>query len=222
MTTTQSITTFLRTQGKGLSLLLTMAVGMLFPQAHVFSPAIQSLLMVMLFFAFLDIEFKPQSFRKSALWILVANLTIAFASYAILAPFNLTLALAAFMTGIAPTGIAAPVIIGFIQGAVEYVVASVLLTNLSTALIVPLTLPFLLGQSVQISVWEVLQPVLIVMFAPLHSPPACPKRRKPSSAKGKSPLSPSGWSTCSSSAPTPPTSFAPKPPLPFRPCSPSP
>lgn len=167
MTITQSITTFLRTQGKGLSLLLTMAAGMLFPQAHVFSPAIQSLLMVMLFFAFLDIQFKPQSFRKSVLSILAANVTVAFAGYAILAPFNLTLALAAFMTGIAPTAIAAPVIIGFIQGEVEYVVASVLLTNLSTALVVPLTLPFLLGQTVQISVWEVLQPVLIVMFAPL-------------------------------------------------------
>ncbi len=167
MTITQSITTFLRTQGKGLSLLLTMALGMLFPQAHVLTPAIQSMLMVMLFFSFLDIEIKPQAFPKSVLWILVANVAVAFASYAILAPFNLTLALAAFMTGIAPTAIAAPVIIGFIQGEVEYVVAAVLLTNLSTALIVPLALPFLLGQAVQISVWEVLQPVLIVMFVPL-------------------------------------------------------
>jgi len=167
MTPTQSITTFLRTQGKGLSLLLTIILGMLFPQAHVLSGMIQSLLMVMLFFAFLDIEFKPQSFRKNVLWISVANILVAFAAYAILAPFNLTLALAAFMTGIAPTAIAAPVIIGFIKGDMEYVIASVLLTNLANALVVPLALPFLLGQSVQISVWEVLQPVLIVMFVPL-------------------------------------------------------
>jgi len=167
MTITQSITTFLRTQGKGLSLLLTMALGMLFPQAHLLTPAIQSMLMVMLFFSFLDIEIKPQAFPRSVFWVLVANVTVAFATYAALAPFSLTLALAAFMTGIAPTAIAAPVIIGFIQGEVEYVVASVLLTNLSTALVVPLALPFLLGQTVQISVWEVLQPVLIVMFVPL-------------------------------------------------------
>lgn len=158
---------FFKTQGKGLSLLLTIAAGMLVPQAHVLSGLIQSLLMAMLFFAFLDIEFKPQSFRKSVLWISVANIVVAFAGYAILAPFNLTLALAAFMTGIAPTAIAAPVVVGFIQGEIEYVIAAVLLTNLANALVVPLALPFLLGQAVQISVWQVLQPVLIVMFAPL-------------------------------------------------------
>jgi BASS family bile acid:Na+ symporter len=73
------------------------------------------------------------------------------------------------MTAIAPTAIAAPVIISFIQGKIEYVVAAVLVTNISSALIVPIALPFLLGTTtqVQISVWEVLQPVLIVMFVPL-------------------------------------------------------
>ncbi len=158
---------FFKTQGKGIILLLTMTAGILVPQAHVLSGLIQSLLMVMLFFAFLDIEFKPQSFRKSVLWISVANIMVAFAGYAALAPYNLTLALAAFMTGIAPTAIAAPVIVGFIQGEMEYVIASVLLTNLANALVVPLALPFLLGQTIQISIWEVLQPVLIVMLAPL-------------------------------------------------------
>jgi len=158
---------FLQTQGKGLSLLLTMLVGALFPQFGWFSFLIQYLLMVMLFFAFLDIEFKPQTFHKSVLWILLANAAVAFVSYAILAPFNIILALAAFMTAIAPTAIAAPVIIGFIQREVEYVVAAVLLTNIASAIIVPIALPSLLGTSVQISVWEVLQPVLVVMFVPL-------------------------------------------------------
>jgi BASS family bile acid:Na+ symporter len=77
------------------------------------------------------------------------------------------LALSAFMTAIAPTAIAAPVIIGFIHREVEYVVAAVLITNLSSAVIVPLALPSLTGADVQISVWEVLQPVLVVMFVPL-------------------------------------------------------
>jgi len=158
---------FFKTQGKGISLLLTIVIGMLVPQGHVLSQAIQYLLIVMLFFAFLDIDIKPQSFPKNVFWILIANSTVAFFAYAVLAPFSLTLALAAFMTAIAPTAIAAPVITGFIRGEVEYVIAAVLLTNLSNALIVPLALPFLLGQAVQISVWEVLQPVLIVMFVPL-------------------------------------------------------
>ena len=158
---------FLQTQGKGLSLLIAMLIGALVPQAYVFSYLIQYLLMAMLFFAFMDIEFKPQSFQKSVLWVLLANVAVAFVAYMVLAPFNLMLALAAFMTGIAPTAIAAPVMISFIQREVEYVVASVVLTNIASALIVPIALPSLIGTAVQISVWEVLQPVLVVMFVPL-------------------------------------------------------
>jgi BASS family bile acid:Na+ symporter len=43
----------------------------------------------------------------------------------------------------------------------------VLLTNIASAVIVPLALPSLLRAQVQISIWEVLQPVLVVMFVPL-------------------------------------------------------
>jgi BASS family bile acid:Na+ symporter len=77
------------------------------------------------------------------------------------------LALAAFMTAIAPTAIAAPVIISFIQREVEFVVASVVLTNIASAVVVPIVLPFLIGTEIQISIWEVLKPVLVVMFVPL-------------------------------------------------------
>jgi BASS family bile acid:Na+ symporter len=161
------IRSFLKTQGKGLSLLLTMLMGALLPQLSSFSFLIQYLLMVMLFFAFLDIEFKPQTFQKSVILILLANIAVAFLSYMLLVQFNIMLALAAFMTAIAPTAIAAPVIIGFIERKVEYVVASVILTNVTSALVVPIALPYLIGVEVQISVREILQPVLLVMFVPL-------------------------------------------------------
>ena len=161
------IRSFLRTQGKGLSLLFMMFLGGLFPQAHAVSFLIQYLLMIMLFFAFLDIEFKPRMFQKSVLWVLLANVTLAFISYALLRSFGVTFALAGFMTAIAPTAIAAPVVISFIEREVEYVVAAVLLTNVASAVILPLALPSLLGAELHISVWEVLQPVLIVMFLPL-------------------------------------------------------
>jgi BASS family bile acid:Na+ symporter len=161
------LNSFLKIYGKVFGLLVTMAVGALFPQVHTLSFLVQYLLMGMLFFAFLDIEFKPETFQKSVIWILIANVAVAFASYMALASFDMLLALTAFMTAIAPTAIAAPVIIGFIQGKIEYVVTAVLLTNISSAVVIPLTLPFLLGAEVQISVWEVLQPVLTVMFVPL-------------------------------------------------------
>jgi bile acid:Na+ symporter, BASS family len=162
---------FFKTYGKIVGLLATMALGVLFPHLHTFSFLIQYLLMLMLFLSFLDIDFKPQAFHRSVLWVLLANVAVAFLSYAALVSFDVTFALTAFMTAIAPTAIAAPVIISFIQGKIEYVVAAVLVTNVSSAVIVPLVLPSLLGaqagMNIQISVWEVLQPVLIVMFVPL-------------------------------------------------------
>jgi BASS family bile acid:Na+ symporter len=160
---------FFKVYGKVFGLLATMTLGALFPQVHAFSYLIQYLLMAMLFFAFLDIRFKLETFQTSVLWILMANVAVGFLSYALLISFNSTLALTAFMTAIAPTAIAAPVIMSFIKGRIEYVVAAVLVTNLSSAVIIPVALPFLLGTQteVQISIWEVLEPVLVVMFVPL-------------------------------------------------------
>lgn len=146
---------------------MMITLGMLFPQFHTLASYIQYLLMLMLFFAFLDISIQPQSFQKGVIWVVVANIFVAFAAYWILLPFDLNLALAAFITGIAPTAIAAPVIISFIQGQVEYVVGAVLLSNVVMSVVLPVALPFVVGDVVQISVWQVLKPVLVTMFVPL-------------------------------------------------------
>ena len=153
--------------GKVLGLLFMIVLGILLPQFHELSHYIQYLLMVMLFFAFLDIDIKAESFQRGVIGVVVANLLIAFAAYWILRPFDLNLALAAFITGIAPTAIAAPVIISFIRGQVEYVVGAVLLSNVAVSLVLPVTLPYVVGDVVQISVWQVLRPVLVTMFVPL-------------------------------------------------------
>ncbi len=162
-----SLKSILKNYGKVLGLLLAMLFGALLPQFHTLSFLMQYLLMTMLFFAFLDIDMRPKSVHKGVVWVLLANLSIAFLGYWLVSFFDINLALAAFMTAIAPTAISSPVIISFIEGRVEYVVASVLLTNVSMALVVPFALPFLVGATIQISVWEVLQPVLVVMFVPL-------------------------------------------------------
>jgi BASS family bile acid:Na+ symporter len=153
--------------GKVIGLLVTMIVGGILPQFNTLSFLIQYLLMAMLFFSFLDIEIKPGSFQKSVVWVLLANLAVAFGSYWVFSFFDINLALASFMTAIAPTAISSPVIISLIERKVEYMVGAVLLTNVSMALVLPLALPYLVGKVVQISVWEVLQPVLVVMFVPL-------------------------------------------------------
>jgi BASS family bile acid:Na+ symporter len=150
-----------------MALLAMMALGAALPQFQSLSFLIQYVLMLMLFLAFLDIEFSPGSFQIGVLWVLLANLAVAWLGYWLFASTDLTLALAAFMTGIAPTAIASPVIIGFIHGRVEYMIGAVLLTNVATALVIPFALPLLLGAQVHISVWQILQPVLLVMFVPL-------------------------------------------------------
>ncbi len=157
----------LNSYSKVLGLLLMILLGILLPQFHTLSAYLQYVLMAMLFFAFLDIKIQPQSFQRGVIWVMLANVTVAFSAYWMLRPFNLNLALAAFMTGIAPTAIAAPVIISFIRGQVEYVVGAVLLTNVAMSVILPVALPFIVGDVVKISVWQVLQPVLVTMFVPL-------------------------------------------------------
>lgn len=136
-------------------------------QASVLSFLVQYLLMAMLFLSFLGIEITPRSFHKGIMWVLLANLGIAFGAYMVLAPLNNSLALAAFMTGIAPSAIASTVIVGFIHGRVDFMVAAVLVTNIGIALVVPVALPLLLGESASISTLDVLQPVLVTMFVPL-------------------------------------------------------
>ena len=165
MTTTSS--TVLNTYGKGLSLFAMMLLGAFFPQAHGLSFLIQYLVMAMLFFAFLDAEFNPKAFQKSVLWVLITNVAVAFIGYGIFASYNLTFALVAFITGIAPSSIASPVVISFIEGRVEYAVTAVLVTNISSALIIPLALPSLAGAAVPVSVWNVLRSALTVMLVPL-------------------------------------------------------
>jgi BASS family bile acid:Na+ symporter len=158
---------FFRTYGKVLALFLAMLSGGLMPQVHELASLIRYFVMAMLFFAFLGTEFNPKSFQRSVLWVLVANTVIAFLGYGIFASSNITLALAAFMTGIAPSAISSPVLISFIKGRVEYILAAVLLTNVSSAIIIPLALPSLAGEVIPISVWSVLQSSLTVMFVPL-------------------------------------------------------
>ncbi len=156
-----------RAYGKVLALIATMILGVLLPQLHVLSFLVRYLLMIMLFLSFLDLRIQPGTLRQGIWRVLIANLAVAFLAYALLSFFDHDLALTGFLTGIAPTATASPVLVGFVGGQVPFMVASVLLTNIAIALVVPLVLPALAGAALQISTWQVLQPVLLVMFIPL-------------------------------------------------------
>lgn len=156
-----------RLYGRTLALFLAMAVGALFPQGQAASGIVPYLLMGMLFFAFLDISFTRESFHASILWVFLANLAVPLAVYFLIRGLDPDLALVGFLTAIAPTATATPVIVSYLNGRVDYVLPLVLVTNVGIALILPFALPWVAGATVHITTAEVLPSVLEVMFVPL-------------------------------------------------------
>jgi BASS family bile acid:Na+ symporter len=153
--------------GRTAALLLAMVVGFLIPQAEGWAVLLQYLLMVMLFFSFLDIVITRESFHASLILILLANAALPVAWFLLIRGFNRDLALTAFITAAAPTATATPVVIHFIRARVDYTVTAVLLTNIGMAILLPFLLPWAAGGVTSISTAEVLPPVLEVMFVPL-------------------------------------------------------
>jgi BASS family bile acid:Na+ symporter len=146
---------------------MAMGAGVFFPEAHVLAFLIPLLVAVMMFLASLDLPIGPDSFRGSVWGVLAANLAIAFLGYFLFLPVDRDLALAAFLTGVTPTAISAPVIIDFLHGRVGYVVASVLITNLFMAAMLPFVLPLVVGTEAGISTAAALRSILLVVCVPL-------------------------------------------------------
>jgi len=137
-----------------------------FPFAHEYSFLIKYLLMTMLFFSFLKMDVKIEHFTKSHIYIFLINVFVPLVAYFLIKPFNIELSQVAFITAIAPTAIASPVIINLLKGKSEFTVISILITNFGVALILPFLLPALLNNSNAISTIDVLIPVANVFLLP--------------------------------------------------------
>ena len=145
--------------------ILAILLGMLISQAHIYAFLIKYLLMLMLFFPFL--RTKITTFYPHTLWIVVANIVIAITVYLVLFPFNSELAFLCFITAITPTATAAPAVIDFLKGNVEYVASSVLLTNSIVGLMIPLLISWLTTPETLISTSEVFRSIWFVFGIPL-------------------------------------------------------
>ena len=77
------------------------------------------------------------------------------------------IALAGVFCGITPTAIAAPVIISFLKGRVDFVVAAFLITNVAIAALMPFILPIVLGRATPEAFAQVLGSVGLVVFVPM-------------------------------------------------------
>ncbi len=149
------------------SLVFALVAGIIFPYGYPLTFLVRYSVMVLLLFAFLqmDIDFRTLSWKH--IWIsLVAN-GLACLGYFVLAGSQRELALVAYVTAITPTAAAGPVIMGFLGGRVAFVTFSVMVTSAIVAFTIPLSLPFLIEGELDISIIDILIPVVIVVFIPL-------------------------------------------------------
>lgn len=150
------------------ALLGSIVLGMFVPQASVFSWMIRWLVIAMLFIVFLQTRLTRAALHRSHALLLIANIALGFVAWAAGGMIGgRDVALAAFFAGITPTATAAPVIISFLRGRVDYVVAAFLLTNVIISALLPVLLPTVLGQATPQVMGHVLGSVGVVVFAPM-------------------------------------------------------
>jgi BASS family bile acid:Na+ symporter len=150
------------------ALVASIAAGGFVPQAHLAAGAIRWLVMAMLFLVFLQTRISRGALRRSHAVLFAANLAMGFAAWGLGGLVGgRDVALAAFFAGITPTATAAPVVMSFLRGRVDYVIAAFLVTNLLMAALLPALLPLVLGRATPAVFAEVLGSVGLVVFVPM-------------------------------------------------------
>lgn len=125
---------------KPLALPFAIALGMLFPDLHRFVFVLPYTLMLMLLWAFADLNWQHLHLKKQHLYLLAANLALPWLCYALLKPYcPPDWVVNAFLVAFTPTAVASPVVIRLAGGDVGFMVVAVLLTNLAVALLLPLS-----------------------------------------------------------------------------------
>ncbi|MDM8569110.1 hypothetical protein QUF50_06330 [Thiotrichales bacterium HSG1] len=122
----------------------------------------------MLFFIFLEAKFTgTMSVYLGAIHIFLAMLGIAFSSYYLISFVNQDIAVIAFLVGITPTATAAPVMIRLLKKDVNYIIASVVLTNCLVAIFIPFLLPLITSTKANVSTGNMLFSTLMIVILPL-------------------------------------------------------
>lgn len=149
-------------------LFFSMAVGLIFQGGNNYSFLIKYLVMTMLFLSLIDCRVPFKTLFHPRLWQLLGFMGgIAIATFALFRLVNADLAIIAVLLAVTPTATAAPVVTRFLKGRVEYVMASVILTNGLMALVIPLLLPLLGNDAHSVTLGQVLNGTLVVVGVPL-------------------------------------------------------
>ena len=128
---------------------------------------IRGALMVMFYLVLLKINFSKLMPRKEHLPILLANLGMGIIPYLILKTLGYdTLAIAVFFAGITPTANAAPVVMDFLEGNVEFVLTGFVITNFVIDISLIGLLPWVGGNFSCAFIFEVIKQMSIIVLLP--------------------------------------------------------
>lgn len=150
-----------------LCLLGAFIIGFIFSGLGEFSFLIQYIVIFVLFMAYLTMPLEGNPLTRIHFYILGTNLLLGFVPFFILRSWSTDLALSAFMVGITPTAIAAPVIMVLIHRNVAFAATSTLLTNTVMAFVIPLSVPLLAGQDIPINLVHITSRTFLVLLGPL-------------------------------------------------------
>ena len=124
--------------------------------------------MVMFYLVLLKINFSKLVPRKEHLPVLAANLAMGLVPYAILKALGYdALALAVFFAGITPTANAAPVVMDFLEGNVEFVLTGFVITNFVIDIALIGLLPMVTGNFSVSFLFEVVKQMSLIVLLPL-------------------------------------------------------
>lgn len=153
---------------RSLAILSAFVVGYSFPELNALNGLIRWMIVAMLFLTFLGLRVRHMKIDRRHGLILLCNLAVGIGSFLVLwAAGQRQLGEIAFFTGITPTATAAPVIMGFLGGHVEFVTTALLVDNAAVSALMPLILPAVTGTGGWEIYRDVALSVFVVMFLPL-------------------------------------------------------
>lgn len=144
------------------------AAGLLGQWGHRYTAVIRYALMGMLFLSWIDSHVSLGTLAHRKLWCLVGIMVaLAIAGFVGFTWIDPQLGMIAALLAVTPTALAAPVVTSLVRGQVEFVTASVFITNSLAAVLLPLILPVVMTQGKGVSGGSILFQTLVVIALPL-------------------------------------------------------
>lgn len=129
---------------RSLALPIAFVIGFLIPQAHVLQPVVPWFVRFMIYMISLQCHAGNFRLHWSQIFVFCLNLLIPLSLCELLTQLGYPVwGQIAFFTAISPTGTAAPALMSFLGGSVEYVFTSFMINTIGVAAFMPLLIPLI-------------------------------------------------------------------------------